>query len=215
MMNPPDKKPPPAEKLGGRIKSYFVTRASVSRAIISSSFVGMTYTFTVLSAAEMSVSLPRTWFFSWSTWTPRNPETLADALAHIGAVLADAGGERDDINAAHGSRIGADILADLVGKLVESELRALVALFGSLLKIAEVGADAGNAENAGLLVEDVEHLVGGVAVLIHNELENGGVQDCRSGYPSADPQEASGPWRYRRTCRRCSRKRRSRCRDGS
>ena len=47
--------------------------ASVSRAIISSSFVGMTYTFTVLSVAEMSVSLPRTWFFSWSTWTPRNP----------------------------------------------------------------------------------------------------------------------------------------------
>ncbi len=108
----------------------------MSRAIISSSFVGMTYTFTVLSAAEMSVSLAADLVFLVVHMDAEEPETLADARAYRGAVLADAGGERDDINAAHGSRIGADILADLVGKLVESELRALVALFGSLLKIA-------------------------------------------------------------------------------
>ena len=46
--------------------------ASVSRAIISSSLVGMTQTVTLESSAEMMASLPRVLFFSGSSLTPRN-----------------------------------------------------------------------------------------------------------------------------------------------
>ena len=51
--------------------AYLVTSSSVSRAITISSLVGMTRTFTLLSAAEISASLPRTAFFSSSILAPR------------------------------------------------------------------------------------------------------------------------------------------------
>ena len=59
---------------------------------------------------------------------------------------------------------------------VQSELCALVALGGCVVKIAEVGGNARNAQNAGLLIEYVEHLVNADAVLVHDKLDNACVQ---------------------------------------
>ena len=59
---------------------------------------------------------------------------------------------------------------------IERELGAVVAVGSGAVEIAEVGADAGDAEHAGLLVEDVEHLVDADAVLIHNELDHAGIE---------------------------------------
>ena len=55
---------------------------------------------------------------------------------------------------------------------IECELSALVALCGGIVKITEVGGNAGYAENAGLLVEDIEHLIYADTVLVHDKLDN-------------------------------------------
>lgn len=91
------------------------------------------------------------------------------------------GGEDDSVDAVHGRDIGADDLGDPVVEHVERELRAVVALGSGGVEIAEVGADAGNAEHAGLLVEDVEHLVDADAVLVHDELDDAGVEIAAAG----------------------------------
>ena len=59
---------------------------------------------------------------------------------------------------------------------IQSKLCALVAFGGCVVKIAEVGGNARNAQNAGLLVEYIEHLVNADAVLVHYELDNACVQ---------------------------------------
>ena len=64
---------------------------------------------------------------------------------------------------------------------VERELGAVVALGSGGVEIAEVGADAGDAEHAGLLVEDVEHLVDADAVLVHDELDDTAVEIAAAG----------------------------------
>ena len=77
---------------------------------------------------------------------------------------------------------------------VERELCAVVALGSGGVEIAEVGADAGDAEHAGLLVEDVEHLVDADAVLVHDELDHAGVEiAAASAHRQADQRgEAHG-----------------------
>lgn len=51
--------------------SNYCTSAIVSRAMASSSFVGTTITFTLLSGVLMTISSPRVAFFSSSITTPR------------------------------------------------------------------------------------------------------------------------------------------------
>ncbi len=64
---------------------------------------------------------------------------------------------------------------------VQSKLCAIVALGCRVVEIAEVGGNAGDAQNAGLLVEYVEHLVNADAVLVHDELDNARVQIAAAG----------------------------------
>jgi len=55
-----------------RADAYFFRIAIVSEAIISSSSVGITTTFTFESSVEITASSPRTLFFSASSFTPMN-----------------------------------------------------------------------------------------------------------------------------------------------
>ena len=64
---------------------------------------------------------------------------------------------------------------------IQSKLCALVAFCRGIVKIAEVGGNAGNAQNAGLLVENVQHLVDAQAVLVHDELDDARVQIAAAG----------------------------------
>ena len=57
----------------------------------------------------------------------------------------------------------------------------MIALGGGALQVAEVGGHAGDAQHAGLLVEDGQHLLDGVAVLVHQVLHDGGVDIARAG----------------------------------
>ena len=52
---------------------------------------------------------------------------------------------------------------------------------GSGFQITEVGGDVGQALNAGLLVQDVQHLVDAVAVLVHQILQDAGVHVAGAG----------------------------------
>ena len=64
---------------GAVVRSYLPTISAVSMAIMSSSSVGMSSTFTLESAEEMTVSLPRTLLASASIFTPMNsrPEAIS------------------------------------------------------------------------------------------------------------------------------------------
>ena len=99
-------------------------------------------------------------------------EVLCNGLTGGLGILADACGEHDSVNAVHCGNIRACDLCDPVVEHIECELSALVALCGGIVKITEVGGNAGYAENAGLLVEDIEHLIYADTVLVHDKLDN-------------------------------------------
>ena len=111
---------------------------------------------------EMMASLPRTLFFSGSSFRPRNSRPSTIRARRVGGVLAHAGGEDHGVQAAHGGGTGADALGDLVAEDVDSQLGALVALGSGGLQVTEVGGDAGDAQHAGLLVQGALHALGGV-----------------------------------------------------
>ena len=62
------------------VRSYLPTISAVSMAIMSSSSVGMSSTYTLESAEEMTVSLPRTLLASASIFTPMNSRPEATAM---------------------------------------------------------------------------------------------------------------------------------------
>ena len=74
------KKKVPSKRMPGTFLIYIrcasYSRFIVSVAIISSSSVGITTTFTFESSAEITASSPRTWFFCSSNFTPRNSKPL-------------------------------------------------------------------------------------------------------------------------------------------
>ena len=83
---PPGEGARPARTKSGRVcarfsarLSYF-TRAAVSMAIMSSSLVGMSRTFTLESAAEITASSPRTLLAASSIFTPMNSSPPAIAI---------------------------------------------------------------------------------------------------------------------------------------
>src|SRR5439155_21563159 len=65
-------------------------------------------------------------------------EIRADRLAQAGAVLADAGGENDRVGAVELKKVTADPAARLADEHVEREPRLVVAVCGSVLKIAHI-----------------------------------------------------------------------------
>ena len=81
-------------------------------------------------------------------------EVLQDAAAEAGVVLADAAGEDDQVHAVHRGHVGADVLDDVVGELLEGELGLGIAVVRALVQFAAVGAVLGNAQKTGLAVED-------------------------------------------------------------
>ena len=108
-------------------------------------------------------------------------EVLGNGSAGGGAVLTDAGGEDDAVNAVHGSGVGADDFGDPVMEHIQSKRSASVAIGSGAVQIAEVAGDTGDAENTGLLVENIEGLVNVEAILVHDELQNTGVNITGAG----------------------------------
>src|SRR5690242_278957 len=81
-------------------------------------------------------------------------QAVADAGAHTAGILADAAGEDDGVRAIHGGEIGADVLAGAVGEELHGESRPAIAVLGLLREqLTHVVREAGDAEQAGLLVE--------------------------------------------------------------
>ncbi len=108
-------------------------------------------------------------------------EILADGSTGGLAVLTNTGRKDDGVNAIHCSNVGSGDLSNPVVEHIQGKLGALVALGSSVVKITEVRGDAGHAENARLLIEDVQHLINGIAVFVHEELDNTGVQIAAAG----------------------------------
>jgi len=96
-------------------------------------------------------------------------------------VFADACGEDDGIYAAHSSGISADVLLNIIGEDIEGQLGALVAFFGGIVKVTEVGGNTGNAKDAGLLVENVQDLFNGHVLVLAEEFNDGGVDAAAAG----------------------------------
>ena len=108
-------------------------------------------------------------------------EAGGDGHALGSAVLADTCGEDDGVHAAHRGGIRTDELLHAVVEHIDGKAGALIALLEGLFEIAEVGADAADAHDAGLLVEDCEHLGDVHAVLVHQVLEDTGVNVAGAG----------------------------------
>ncbi len=109
-------------------------------------------------------------------------EPRADPGAQHGAVLADAGGEGDAVDAVHGGGVGADVLQHAVAQHLHGQAGALAGLGLPLgLDLAAVAADAGNAQQAGLLVEDGVHALGVEALLLHDGDQDAGIHVAAAG----------------------------------
>ena len=128
-------------------------------AIISSSFVGMRRTVTLESGAEMTRSFAADLVGVLVHLNTHELEAGGDGHALGSAVLADTCGEDDGVHAAHRGGIRTDELLHAVVEHIDSKAGALIALLEGLFEIAEVGADAADAHDAGLLVEDIDHLL--------------------------------------------------------
>src|SRR5687767_6295529 len=82
-------------------------------------------------------------------------EALQNTLPHRDAVLADAPRQHDAVEPAHRGGIGADVLADAMREHRDREAAAIIAFGRALLDVAEVVADAREAGEAALLVEEL------------------------------------------------------------
>jgi len=80
-------------------------------------------------------------------------EGFARRSAHASVVFADATGEDEGVDAAHGGGHARDGLADAVGVHVERGGGARVALVGGRPDVAKVVRTSGKSEDAGLAVE--------------------------------------------------------------
>ena len=111
-------------------------------------------------------------------------------------MLADAAGKDDGVHAAHRCDVAADDLLDLVVQHVRSQLSALVAVESSLLDVTLVAGNTGDAQQAGLLVQDLVQLVAGDVQGVLQVVDHRGVQVAQrvpsSGRPAGScPMEVS------------------------
>ena len=86
----------------------------VSVAIINSSSVGMTTTFTFESSVEMIASLLRTLLRSGSSLTPKKPRVSQSSPASCCLVFTNTSGEQDYVNTTHSCSISTDVFRNAV-----------------------------------------------------------------------------------------------------
>lgn len=102
-------------------------------------------------------------------------ELLAYSFADVGAVLPDAGGEDDGIDVAEDHRVSADVLDDAIDEDVHGADAGGIVFGDAVFDDAAVIGDAGEAEEAGLFVDEVVKLVGVHAFGAAEIGEDGGV----------------------------------------
>lgn len=85
------------------------TMASVSRAIMYSSSVGITTTLTFDSGVEMTASVPRIFEFIAVSISTQEPKCHAHVITGSLLIFAYAASEHDYVNAAHFGRIRTDV----------------------------------------------------------------------------------------------------------
>ena len=141
----------------------------------------------------------------------------ADAGADRGAVLADAAGEGQDVEAAELHEEGADVVADGAYEDVEREARARVARRRRLVEVADVAAEAADAGEPGLTWRAPAPCSSTIeAALLHDEQRGEDVEvaacGCSAAGPTAATCRSSCRWRRRRasprrwSCRRGDRR---------
>ncbi|CDC28528.1 cAMP-binding protein [Faecalibacterium sp. CAG:82] len=96
-------------------------------------------------------------------------------------MLADTTGEDDGIHAAHGCDVAADQLLDLVVQHIGSQLRALVAGSSCLFDITLVAGNTGDAQQTGLLVQDLVQLVASDVQVVLQVVDHRGVDIAAAG----------------------------------
>src|SRR5699024_10193246 len=106
---------------------------------------------------------------------------VADLGTDDVVVLADAAGKDDGVHAAHGGDVAAHHFLDLVGQHINGQLGAVVALAGGLFDVAHIAGNARDAQQAGLLVQDLVQLVAGDVQGILQVVDHRGVQIAAAG----------------------------------
>ncbi len=101
----------------------------------------MTQAETRLPGVE--IRAPRAAFASPSSSMPSQADAVADSLADLGRVLADAGREHQPVDAAQNRGQRADLLGGAVDEVVH---RQAGGRFAAAEQIAHVVADAGDSE---------------------------------------------------------------------
>ena len=151
------------------------SKAAVCRAIISSSSVGITQADMRLPAFEMRRSCRV--LAAWSSSRPSHAHRLHDTAADLDGVLADAGGENQRIDAAEHGGQRADVLGRFVDEVVHRQAsRRLV----DSEQNAHVVADAGDAEEARLLVKHLLHVGGRHAQGLEEMQDHAGIHRART-----------------------------------
>ena len=103
----------------------------------------------------MIISLPLTLFFTTSSLIPRLPEVVTDDVSHGDVVFADTCSEDDRVHAVHLCDVSADVESYLVSEHLQRQQSSFVTVLCSSLEVSEVTGNAGDTQNAGLLVQDL------------------------------------------------------------
>ena len=89
--------------------------------------------------------------FFWSSSTiPSSSSPWHNFGTELGPVLADASGEHDHVGTAEFHKVGPEVLPDGSGEHVQGQLSPFVTLLGRFAYIADIAADAAQAEQATL-----------------------------------------------------------------
>ena len=138
-----------------------VTTRHVSRAMSSSSSVGITQTARREPSRSMRPSCPSiAAFLSGSSVDARASPVPRRSRANLRRVLADAAGEDDRVRAVHRGQVRAEVLLDAIAEHVDRETCAAVVVLVLLgQQLAHVVREAGQPEQSRLLVEHRVQLV--------------------------------------------------------
>ena len=112
-------------------------------------------------------------------------EALNGPMPDQRAVLADAGGEHDGVDAAHDGSIGPDVLPDPVGEHVDGHLAVVIAFFRANFDVAHV-VGAGEPLQARLAVYEMVHTID-VQPLSASPMQQGAHIDIATSAPHGQP----------------------------
>ena len=127
---------------------------TVSLAIISSSLVGISRSFTLESSVDTIVSLPFTLFFIMSEANPGYQDQVQISSLHINIVFTYAGCKYDSIYAVHFGNVCADVETNLLCENLQRQCSSFVSFCYCFLQISEVAGNAGNTQYTGFLVKN-------------------------------------------------------------